>query len=610
MANIMDLVKLRNKVSRTPFDLSKKIAFSAKVGEVLPVYCKEVLFTDVFDIDVSAFTRTTPVNSAAYTRIKEYYDFYFVPTRLLWNKADTFYTQMDKDSQHATGLTDDFTQVTDTHPYFTIQQVLEYYRRAIYGENKQNALGYNRGYLTQKLMDLLGYGDLDAYIEPESTSSPMLREFQNNATLNPFPLLGYQKIWSDFFRNSQWETSQPSLFNVDYLVGSDMNIPVSQLYNLTRYSQNMFDLQYCNWKKDYFTGLLPESQYGDAASINVDSLLNVGSTSTADILLHTFQGASNGTVNNLFINGDSSDDWVVRYLINGDEPTSSTDGKTGFQLKSSSVKALRDAMGIDLENIQSKFTILALRHAEAKQKWAEITQSTQQDAKSQMEAHFDGDMAEVYSDRCSWLGGTESMLTIDEVVNNNLADDNEPVIRGKGVNTSNGHIKFKAPCHGYLYCIYHAVPELDYAIRSGVRRQNLKTKATDYAIPEFDKTGMVSVPYIELSNFIQPPLNEPALLGYAPRYIDYKTDFDSVHGAFLNGGYDYWVAPFSEEYLMSIWNSERVAVDKYFFKVNPAILNPIFTEDADAHTKTDQLLINCAFRVHAVRPLDRNGLPY
>lgn len=574
MANIMDLVKLRNKVSRTPFDLSKKTAFSAKVGEVLPVYCKELLFTDIFDIDVSAFTRTTPVNSAAYTRIKEYFDFYFVPTRLLWNKADTFYTQMDKDSQHATGLTDDFLQVTDTHPYFTLEQVLEYYRRTIYGENITNAFGYTRGVLTNKLMDLLGYGDLSIYIDPESTSSPQIREYQNNVALNPFPLLGYQKIWSDFFRNSQWETSQPSLFNVDYLVGSNMNIPVSQLYNVTRYSQNMFDLQYCNWKKDYFTGLLPESQYGDAANVDVSSLQSNG---IAQIRNSSFSQTDVITNASGYLSDGTSTNWYV--------------GFTG-------------------RDLVSQFTILALRQAEAKQKWAEITQSTQQDAKSQMEAHFDGDMAEVYSDRCTWLGGTESMLTIDEVVNNNLADNNEPVIRGKGVNTSNGHIKFKAPCHGYLYCIYHAVPELDYAIRSGVRRLNLKTKATDYAMPEFDKTGMVSVPFVELSNFIEPPLNESALLGYAPRYIDYKTDFDDVHGAFLNGGYDYWVAPFSEEYIMSVWNSERVAIDKYFFKVNPAILNPIFTEDATASTSTDQLLINCAFRVHAVRPLDRNGLPY
>ena len=31
----------------------------------------------------------------------------------------------------------------------------------------------------------------------------------------------------------------------------------------------MFDLEYCNWNKDMFMGVLPDSQFGDVASIDV-----------------------------------------------------------------------------------------------------------------------------------------------------------------------------------------------------------------------------------------------------------------------------------------------------------------------------------------------------
>ena len=94
MANIMNMKQMRNNVSRNGFDLSFKKNFTAKAGELLPVMVKEVLPGDVFDINLSTFTRTQPINTAAFARMREYYDFFFVPYNLLWNKADTVLTKM------------------------------------------------------------------------------------------------------------------------------------------------------------------------------------------------------------------------------------------------------------------------------------------------------------------------------------------------------------------------------------------------------------------------------------------------------------------------------------------------------------------------------------
>ena len=69
-------------------------------------------------------------------------------------------------------------------------------------KNIKNAYGYNRGDLTVKLLSYLGYGDLsfnsnDPYTDANNVIS--------NLAVNLFPLLSYQKIYSDYFRNSQWE---------------------------------------------------------------------------------------------------------------------------------------------------------------------------------------------------------------------------------------------------------------------------------------------------------------------------------------------------------------------------------------------------------------------
>lgn len=622
MANIMSQVKLRNKTSREGFDLSKKNAFTAKVGELLPVYCKEVIPGDKFKINVQAFTRTMPVETAAFTRIREYYDFFFVPTNLMWNKFNTFVTSMTENNQSATSINENAV-LTDQHPYFTTRQIKSYlYSMTQYDvsnvlsdKRRYNLFGFERYKLTCKLLHYLGYGDFYDSYDPTKWDEGIIA----NLALNPFPLLAYQKIYQDFYRHSQWEKAYAPAWNLNYISGAagSLNIPVNQV---DEYVENMFDLRYSNWNKDLFMGLQPQSQYGDAASIDLDSLINVGNASSADILLHTFQGASNGTVNNLFISGDSNDDWAVRYLTDGSEPTSSSTGKTGFQLKSTSVKSLRDAMGIDFENIQSKFTILALRQAEAKQKWAEITQSQNQDYKNQIEAHFGISPSDAYSERCKYLGGTASSLDISEVANTNLADaKSEPNIAGKGIGVTNGGIEFESKVHGYIMCVYHAVPLLDYAI-TGVQRQNTKTFVTDYAIPEFDATGMVSVPLTELTNTAIGAINSTneftiPLLGYAPRYYDYKQDIDEVHGAFYNGGVENWTAPVNDEFITTyLTNMVGTLRDSYitwqFMKVNPATLNPIFFGDATADVYSDQLLVNCAFNVSAVRNLDRNGLPF
>ena len=74
-------------------------------------------------------------------------------------------------------------------------------------------------------------------------------------TVNILPLLAYQKIYYDFFSESQWEKHLAYAYNVDYWDGK------SQL-NL---APEMLQLRYANYPKDYFMGMLPASQYGNVA---------------------------------------------------------------------------------------------------------------------------------------------------------------------------------------------------------------------------------------------------------------------------------------------------------------------------------------------------------
>lgn len=551
----MSLKSLRNKTSRNGFDLSFKKNFTAKAGELLPVMVKEVLPGDSFKINLRSFTRTQPINTAAFARIREYYDFYFVPYDLLWNKANTVLTQMYDNPQHSVSMNpiDNFV-LSGTMPSITASGLAKYLVNVNNSGEELNYFGYNRALCSAKLMEYLGYGNFYRYAKGDQFTwdeHPLL----NNLNFNIFGFLAYQKIYSDYYRDSQWERIAPSTFNVDFMDGSGNN-SIEPYFDgdsssdiITNY--NLFDLRYCNWQKDLFHGLVPHQQYGESAVVQTS---NVESGNPTD------------------------------------------------------------------------FTILALRQAEFLQKWKEITQSGNKDYKDQIEKHWGVSAGDALSEMCTYLGGISSSLDINEVVNSNITGDNAADIAGKGTGVSNGYINFNAGAkYGVIMCIYHCLPLLDYTADL-LESAFTKVNATDYAIPEFDRVGMEAVPFAKMIN---PLKNEGGLnftsfasmiMGYAPRYIDYKTSVDSSIGGFRDTLKN-WVISYGNTSICNQLSTLKgpalpgpepsVAPMNYtFFKVNPDCLNPLFAVAVNSEISTDNFLCSSFFDVKVVRNLDTDGLPY
>ena len=107
---------VKGRPSRAGFDLSKKFCFTAKAGQLLPVYWKMLLPGTKVNLKDMHFTRTMPVNTAAYTRIKEYFDWYFVPLRLINKNLNPALVNMLDQSNIATSLIQNKV-VSDEIPY-------------------------------------------------------------------------------------------------------------------------------------------------------------------------------------------------------------------------------------------------------------------------------------------------------------------------------------------------------------------------------------------------------------------------------------------------------------------------------------------------------------
>lgn len=611
MANLMSMVKLHNKPSRDGFDYSRKVEFSAKVGELLPMECVEIIPGDYAEIRKQHFTRTQPVNTAAYTRLREYYDWFFVPTSLLWSSFNQFVIQADN-PMIAKNISSN-SQLSENHPYITTKGVQDYLTLISEGLNESvdsiymdNIFGYKRAYQSAKLLSYLGYGNYYRYAGDESQP----KNIDKNVKLNPFPLLAYQKIYQDYYRNSQWEKSYAPACNIDYITSdSQHEIDLMQLdYKV----ENMLDLRYANWNKDFFMGLLPDAQYGDLATVDFSSIETTEFNYTP--LLAKDNGL--GEKGYLSVGSQARTNDPIELM------SSYAGSAAKLRLSKTSIDSLATSLGVSSEQLSSRFSILALRIAESSQKWKEITQSNRLDYPSQVKAHFGVEPSDSLSHVCRFIDGGVSSVDIDEVQNQNLADDNAATIGGKGIGTGDSTVKFESKVHGYLMCIYHCKPILDFKL-DGIKKRNLKYKATDYAIPEYDKTGMVRVNPIELnySSFDWSQYNDnwlESLLGYAPQYYEYKVQYDEVLGAFAHGNMTHWTAPITREYLESYFRSvyDRFGVteiDYRFFKIPPSVLNPIFVQQVTHEFNdldTDQLAINCSFDIKLVRNLDRNGLPY
>ena len=83
MAHFTGLKELQNRPHKSGHDISAKNCFTAKVGELLPVWTDFAIPNCTYRFNLEYFTRTRPVQTSAYTRIREYFDFFAVPCLLL-----------------------------------------------------------------------------------------------------------------------------------------------------------------------------------------------------------------------------------------------------------------------------------------------------------------------------------------------------------------------------------------------------------------------------------------------------------------------------------------------------------------------------------------------
>lgn len=631
-SNIMGLHGLKNKTSRNSFDLSHRNLFTAKVGELLPCFVQEVNPGDSIKLDSSYFTRTAPLQTAAFTRLRENVQYFFVPYQCLWKYFEGQVKNMTKNANGG-----DVSQIAKSPfanakvstemPYISYSALHSYVNSLVNGNNPVsptpeqelgNCIYINGCYRfaeTAKLLQMLGYGNFNQQFEkPHASDLLHLENVKNSPALSVFRLLAYQKICNDFYIYRQWQPYNASLCNIDYITPDSPSMDLSPQFTSQLVPGrdldhlNMLDMRFSNLPLDYFNGVLPTPQYGEESVVNLDL------------------GKASGTAS---LNGQTDFDnntWVTSTGHSLTKYANVITSERNLQTQGDSPEQLwhkHNVSGTASINttLSGSLSVLALRQATALQKYKEIQLANDPDFESQVEAHF-GIKPKHDMHKSRFIGGASSMIDINPVVNQNLgsgsSSSNEAVTKAAPTGQGGANFKFTADTYGVVIGIYRCTPVLDYE-HVGIDRTLLKTDASDFVIPELDSIGMQQTFSCELyapSSVVQgsnpPEYDMSSTYGYAPRYAEYKTSFDRFNGAF-GASLKSWVTGLNSISLKldRYWSDDKFYISTpQLFVCRPDIVKNIFLIQSYHNSNDDNLYVGMVNMCYATRNLSRYGLPY
>lgn len=573
---------VQHTVHRSGYDLSEKVNFTAKAGELLPIYHRTVMPGDNFKINPKIFTRTAPAVSCPFTQIKEYVDFFFVPYRQLWRNAPQIFTKNTQNSLSATSAYQS-QPVSPNGAYINFKSL---FNGSIPDNpfrilaSKLNQFGYDRSQLAAKLLSYLGYSYISSATAEQIAGGMDFTSSNLPQQISAFPLLAYHKIYNDFYRNSRWETSAPYNFNIDYSNNGLITFPAANHYYWN--SPTLLDLHYACFPKDIFFGMLPSSQLGE------------------DVVVSTLNPDPGADIQPLRAN-------IQNVLVGGHQSTgNSIIGEDGQMQQNDALYVSLDSIANDLEG---RLKYLDIRQAQFLQHYKEVVGSGNLDYPTIIKKIFGFDVNESLTGNVQYLGGNTNTIQFNEQVNANLGADGLPEIKATGKGSSNDEfIDFTVPEHGIIMAIYHAMPIVDYAT-DGFHFDLTKVSIDDYCNPAFDTLGFQQMKAVNFYAGIEKKAVPFGSIGFNVRFADYKSGFDRVLGDFRETQKQ-WLAPVNLDYLNEhMQPNGNLNIDATTFQCDPAILDPIFSVKADSKVSTDQFLCQLNLDIQAVRCIDRTGMP-
>lgn len=569
--SVFNLNTLKAHPERNAFDLSHNDVFSCAPGMLLPISCTEVLPNEHYEINPQIFLRTMPLNSAAFVRMRQHVEFFFVPMRVLCRQ----FNQMVVGTRYPMSGISDLNNFNGAVPSMTLQGFMDAAKNA----TGSDGLGISIKDGALRLLDLLGYGfssvrALSTSNYPAKYSSQGTE--QESPSLSIMRLACYQKIYQDYYRNPYWESSDASVFNFDDKFNQ-------KLYNSVDGSRvkSLLTIRYRNWTKDFFTSVQPTFQGAPFVTRSVDmSKFVLSSPSSVPTLRPS-------TSNSKFSSG---------------LPDDSLSQVSGLSVSSIGSNAPLD---LPIHNIRAAFALDKLYRLQQ--------QAGNGSYGEQIQNRFG--FGGVHDDwKAVYIGGSSSPVSIGEVITTaNTQSGDTPIgqtgdIYGKASSVNDAQITYDTKEHGIIMGIFSLTPDADYN-SFGIDPHNFKLKFEQFFQPEFDRLGHQPLNTYFLTCLSPSSTTDSSswlqrVIGFQNRYLEYKTGIDRVHGQFCTGGsLSAWTAPRNTGLLLDS------SFNVYSLKVSPKIMNSICSVTFDGTDKTDPIMVDSHISIKSIRPMSVSDEP-
>ena len=522
---------------RNRFDLSYYSRVTSRMGDLVPVLCKKIVPSDEFRVSINAITRFAPLANPIYDRLRIDYDAFFVQNRIIDPQFKEFLTG-------GIGLYGE----TSTEGMQNIALRMNFATT----NPPQNYLG------NASLFDYLGIG-----ISSEDLTAASGLSIVN---VNAEPLLGYLKIYEDWYRNERFQS--PYYTNVMNTLYESSSRRVNLTFSASTDNSDIISLRKRNFYKDPFTTALSEPLIGGVIPIM---------SGDAPIVVRP---------------GDAFSGSTISSTGNNDVVEADKGGSLYADLSSvvsNTVQQLNQMYA--LYRFFMKDTYNGNRYVEF------------------IESHFDVRVPDSTLERPLFLGRYTQMAAFSEVFQtsgstiqsgngkNTLGD-----YAGKGVSAGTGFLfQEKFLEHGLLYVIMSITPESTYfqglnpALLIGDRFES-------FFFPEFQNIGDDIIPLSSLyakslirSNAFDATISlvRNQVFGYQRRNWDMIWYPNELHGAFRLDSQMYnWT--FARKF-------ENAPVLGDTFSKIPEINNPFTYTASDA----EPFYTDIYFNITALRPVER-----
>lgn len=480
---------------RNKFNLSSKVITTLNIGDTQPIYCREVIPSDKWTIDINSFTRLSPIPVPTYAQIKQVNRAFFVKYKDIWRNWEGFYTNTgallngtNVDVNKAPTLTNAEmvsklinSTVTVVNYRGDTPETVNLFESTTSGDGvfRYNGTDYNPSFIGKKILNILnGLG-----IQLNFSSS-------DTTPINILPILAYLKVHLDYYLPSRYFTNS----NIRNIL-SWQNVDIAAKFH--EILQELANCAYYYIDNDYFT-----SSWSTPNNIGNNPL--VGTTSIPDPAIGNDNFLS-------YTDQNSSTKYSPTVLQNASQtPTLTAQG---------------------LQVLNSFYNWITRKNLSGNKYFEQIL--------SQFGIHlpYHDDMRSLY------LGGSVNMTEFGVVFDTgkNVGD-----FAGQGTNKARtGNLSFTSDEYGCVIVLTSIVPEMGYV--QGRNREWLHVDRLDFFQPEFDCVGMQGVRKDELltvhyeDNYKDVTVGTDTysnkagtIIGYQPRYNEYRRNIDLLNGDFVH----------------------------------------------------------------------------